>query len=370
VVVINRHVFKLLSLPQRVKEATLYEKLEGKKAKCTACRHYCVIPDKGTGICGVRQNKNGKLYLIVYGKASAVNIDPIEKKPLFHFLPGTPIFSLGTVGCNFSCEFCQNWDLSQATKDLRTKLIKEKRAEDMGIEVGKFGYELSPKKIVETTAAKNIPSIAYTYNEPIIFFEYLYDTAKLAKKKGIKNVLVTNGYETDEALEKLKPYVQALNIDLKSFNSSFYTTICKARLEKVLETIKSARKMGFWVEITTLVIPGKNDSNDELRKIAEFIASVDKSIPWHVTAFFPQYMMKNIRPTPAETLEKAYDIGCKAGLKYVYVGNISDDERSNTKCHNCKALLIKREGYFVEVQESFKKGKCLKCGTKIPGVWK
>ncbi|MFH1181993.1 MAG: AmmeMemoRadiSam system radical SAM enzyme [Candidatus Woesearchaeota archaeon] len=353
-----------------MKEAVLYEKGEGKKVRCTACRHYCLIPDKGTGICGVRQNIDGKLYLIVYGKASAVNIDPVEKKPLFHFLPGTPIFSLGTVGCNFACDFCQNWDLSQATKDLRAKLVKEKRAEDMGIEVGKFGYELLPEKIVEITAEKKIPSIAYTYNEPIIFFEYLYDTAKLATKKGIKNVLVTNGYETDEALEKLKPYVQALNIDIKSFSSEFYTTVCKARLEKVLETIKAAKKLSFWVELTTLVIPGKNDSEGELQKIAKFIASVDKNMPWHVTAFFPQYKMTDVKATPASALEKAYNIGKKAGLNYVYVGNIADDEHSNTCCHNCNALLIKREGYFVEVQDCFKSGKCQNCGTKIPGVWK
>lgn len=352
-----------------MKEAILYEKGEDQKVKCTACRHNCLIPDKGTGICGVRQNKEGKLYLIVYGKASAVNIDPIEKKPLFHFLPGTQIFSLGTVGCNFACDFCQNWDLSQATKDLRAKLIKDGKAEDMGTEVGKFGYDLPPEKIVETTSGKSISSIAYTYNEPIIFFEYLYDTAKLAAEKGIKNVLVTNGYETDEALEKLKPYVQALNIDLKSFNSEFYTTICKARLEKVLETIKSAKKMGFWVEITTLVIPGKNDSKEELQKIAEFIASVDKNMPWHVTAFFPQYKMTDVKPTPHKTLEAAYNIGKKAGLNYVYVGNISDDQRSNTYCHNCNSLLIKRQGYFVEVQDCFKDGTCQKCNTAIPGVW-
>jgi pyruvate formate lyase activating enzyme len=352
-----------------VKEAILYEKLAGKKVKCTACRHYCIVPDKGTGICGVRQNKEGKLYLIVYGKASAVNVDPVEKKPLFHFLPGMPIFSLGTVGCNFSCQFCQNADLSQATKDLRANLIEEGRAEDMGVEVGKFGYELPPEKIVKATANQKIPSIAYTYNEPIIFFEYLYDTAKLATKKGIKNVLVTNGYETDEALEKLLPYVQALNIDLKSFSSDFYTSVCKARLEKVLETIKSAKKMGFWVEVTTLVIPGKNDSKKELGSIAEFIASIDKLMPWHVTAFFPQYKMINVSATPASALEKAYALGKKAGLKYVYVGNISDDERSNTRCHNCNTLLVRREGYDVEVQECFKNGKCQNCGTKIPGVW-
>jgi pyruvate formate lyase activating enzyme len=352
-----------------MKEAVLYKESNNNSVICTACKQHCTIYPNHTGICGVRQNRNGKLYLLVYGKASAVNIDPIEKKPLFHFLPGTGIFSLGTVGCNFACDFCQNWDISQATKDLRAKLLREKKLEEMDVEVGKYGYSLPPDKIVQTCMEKGIPSIAYTYNEPSIFFEYLYDTSKLAAKQNIKNVFVTNGYESDEALQLMKPYLAAMNIDLKSFNNEFYAKICKARLEPVLETIKLANKLGIWIEITTLVIPGKNDSDAELEKIAGFISSVSKDIPWHVTAFHPDFKMRGVPSTSYASLHRAYELGKKAGLKYVYVGNVLDEERSSTYCHACKALLIRRNGFLVNV-ENLKNGKCGNCGESIPGVWK
>ncbi len=350
-------------------EAILYKKLGNNKVACTACRQGCIISQDDTGICGVRQNKNGRLYLLVYGKASSFNIDPIEKKPLYHFMPATEIFSLGTVGCNFSCSFCQNWDISQITKELRSKLLKEKKIANIDLEISKFGYELPPEKIVEICAEKNIPGVAYTYNEPSIFFEYACDTAKLSSKKGIKNVFVTNGYETEESLKLIKPYLDAMNIDLKSFNDEFYRKICKAKLQPVLETIKLAYRLGIWIEITTLIIPGKNDSDAELKKIAGFISGIDKNIPWHITAFHPDYKMTDIPSTSDATLHKAYDIGKKAGLKYVYVGNILDDEHSGTHCPECNTLLIKRSGYFVEIK-NLKDGKCKKCGSKIPGVWK
>ena len=350
-------------------EAILYKKLENKKVMCTACKQKCVIAPNHTGICGVRQNKDGKLFLLVYGKASAVNIDPVEKKPLYHFLPGTSIFSLGTVGCNFACTFCQNWNLSQAAKDLRFKLLKEKKPEVMDIELSKFGYELSPKKIVEMCVERNIPSIAYTYNEPTIFFEYLYDASKLAHKSGIKNVLVTNGYESDESLEMLKGYVSAMNIDLKSFNDEFYRKICQAKLEPVLETIKKSHELGIWIEITTLLIPGKNDSEEEVKKIAEFIAGIDKNIPWHISAFHPEYKMTDVPSTSTNFIHKSYNIGKKSGLNYVYVGNIIDDERSGTYCQKCSTLLIRRRGYSSDI-EKIQDGKCMKCNEKIAGVWK
>lgn len=350
-------------------QATLYKQLANNKVQCTACKQNCIISPDNTGICGVRQNKNGKLYLLVYGKVSSYNIDPIEKKPLYHFMPSTEIFSLGTVGCNFSCDFCQNWDSSQITKGIKNKLLKEKKIKDIDVEISKLGYELPPNKIVEICIKKNIPSIAYTYNEPSIFFEYAYDTAKLANKKGIKNVFVTNGYETEEALKLIKPYLNAMNIDLKSFNDDFYKKICKARLQPVLDTIKLAHKLGIWIEITTLIIPGKNDSDEELRQIANFILSIDKNIPWHITAFHPDYNMTDIPSTSLNTIQKAYNIGKKAGLNYVYVGNISDDEHSSTYCPNCNALLIKRSGYSISI-ENIKNGKCLKCNEKIAGVWK
>lgn len=350
-------------------KASLYKKLDNNKVQCTACKQNCIISSDNTGICGVRQNKNGKLYLLVYGKAVSANMDPIEKKPLYHFMPNTEIFSIGTVGCNFACDFCQNWDTSQITKDLKNKLLKEKKISKIDAEVSKFGYNLQPEKIVETCIEKNIPSIAYTYNEPTVFFEYAYDTAKLAHEKGIKNVFVTNGYETEEALNLIKPYLDAMNIDLKSFSDEFYKKICKAKLQPVLDTIRLAHKLGIWIEITTLIIPGKNDSEEELKKIADFISSVDKNIPWHVTAFHPDYKMVDIPSTGYNILNKAYTLGKKAGLKYPYVGNILDDKHSNTYCPECKTLLIKREGYFVGI-ENLKNGKCNKCSNKIAGVWK
>ena len=350
-------------------EAILYKKLENNKVQCTACKQYCFIAPNTTGTCGIRQNKGGKLYLLVYGKAVSANADPIEKKPLYHFMPSTEIFSIGTVGCNFSCGFCQNWDTSQITKDLKNKLLKEKKIANIDAEIGKFGYELLPEKIVEICIEKNIPSIAYTYNEPSIFLEYAYDTAKLANKKGIKNVFVTNGYESEEALNLLKPYLNAMNIDLKSFNDDFYKKICKARLQPVLDTIKLAHKLGIWIEITTLIIPGKNDSDEELKKITNFISTIDKNIPWHVTAFHPDYKMTDVPSTTYENLNKAFTIGKKSGLKYLYVGNVLDEEHSNTSCPNCNTLLIKRSGYSVNI-ENFENGTCKKCNEKIPGVWK
>jgi pyruvate formate lyase activating enzyme len=350
-------------------QAILYKELGNNKVQCTACKQNCIIPKNNTGICGVRQNKDGKLYLLVYGKVASFNIDPIEKKPLYHFMPATDIFSLGTVGCNFACDFCQNWDISQITKDLKNKLLKEKKIADIDIEISNFGYDLPPEKIVEICLEKNIPSIAYTYNEPSIFFEYAYDTAKLANKKGIKNVFVTNGYETEEALKLLNPYLDAMNIDLKSFNDEFYKKICKARLQPVLDTIRLAHKLGIWIEITTLIIPTKNDSDEELKKIANFISNIDKNISWHVIAFHPDYKMTNVSSTGYDVLNKAYNIGKKAGLNYVYTGNILDDEHSNTYCPKCNTLLIKRSGYSISI-ENIKNGKCLKCNEKIAGVWK
>lgn len=350
-------------------EAMLYEKVKDKTVRCTACRQSCTIPDGQTGLCGVRLNRDGRLYLLVYGKTASAGIDPIEKKPLFHFLPGTPIFSIGTVGCNFGCLFCQNWTISQVTRELRLKLMREKKLELMEAKVDEFGYALSPQTIVESCVEKQIPSIAYTYNEPAVFFEYAYDTSKLAHEKGIKGVFVSNGYESEEALRKVKPYLEAMNIDLKSFSDDFYRKICQARLEPVLETIKLAHKLGIWVELTTLVIPGKNDSDDELRQIAEFISGLDKDMPWHLSGFYPCHKMLDVPSTGRNSLEKAYDIGKGAGLRYVYVGNMIDVERSSTYCPKCGALLIRRLGFSADV-EQFKAGKCTKCGMKIPGVWK
>lgn len=291
-----------------MKKAQLFRKEKG-KVRCLACLHKCLISGGKTGICGVRKNVDGKLYLLVYGKVAAMNIDPIEKKPLYHFLSGSKAFSIGTVGCNFSCEWCQNFDISQVSKE------GEKRI---------FGKEVKTREIVELALESGCKSIAYTYNEPAIFIEFVRDVARIAKKKGLKNILVTNGYFTEESFKYFnkEKLIDAVNIDLKSFSDKTYRKFCGAKLESVLENIKRFYDAGIHIEITTLVIPGLNDSSSELTKIAKFIATLDKNIPWHISRYFPRYKFagKN-RVTPIETLKLAEKIG-KKYLNYVYLGNV------------------------------------------------
>ncbi|MEF8847791.1 MAG: AmmeMemoRadiSam system radical SAM enzyme [Candidatus Thermoplasmatota archaeon] len=334
------------------KDAMLYEKLQNQKVQCKLCAHNCIIKESEFGFCGVRQNIKGKLYTHVYGELIANNTDSIEKKPLYHFLPGTRSYSIATPGCNFKCSFCQNWRISQMDKKQERKIIGEKK--------------YSPKKLVENTIENNCKSIAYTYTEPTIFFEYAYDTAKIAKKHNLYNVFVTNGYMTKEALEKINPYLDAANIDLKSFDEEFYKKICKSRLKPVLNTIQEMKKLGIWIEITTLVVPDQNDSDKELNQIAEFISKTGKEIPWHISRFHPDYQYNSSGPTPIETLEKAKKIGEKHGLKYVYIGNVSSD--TDTVCPNCKNKIIKRSPFSLR-EINLENGKCPKCQTKIEGIW-
>lgn len=291
------------SSKNQAKEAKLYKK-EGLNIRCLACSHKCLIAKDQAGICGVRQNIKGKLYLLVYGKVVSMNVDSIEKKPLYHFLPGTKSFSIGTVGCNFKCDFCQNYDISQAPKQGNL-----------------FGKDIEPEKIVDEALKTKCKSISYTYNEPAIFIEFVKDVAKLAKRKKLKNVLVTNGFLSKECFDYISDYIDAMSIDLKSFNDDFYKKYCGARLKPVLDTIKRAHKKGIHIELTTLIIPGLNDSEEEFRKIAKFISLIDKNIVWHVSRFFPMYKMVDRPVTPIETLEKAYEIG-KKYLKNVYMGNV------------------------------------------------
>jgi len=286
-----------------MKLAELYKK-EKDKIRCLACSHKCLISEGKTGICGVRKNIEDKLYLLVYGKVAAMNVDPIEKKPLYHFLPGTASFSIGTVGCNFRCDFCQNFEISQISK---RRTI--------------FGKEISPEEVVKRAIQTKCKSISYTYNEPAIFIEFVRDIAKIAKKKKLKNILVTNGYFSKESFDYIKDYVDAMNIDLKSFSEKFYIKYCGGKLKPVLDTIKRSHEKGIHIELTTLVIPGLNDSEKEFEEIAKFIASVDKNIPWHISRFFPMYKMINKQITPLETLRKAERIG-KKYLNYVHVGNV------------------------------------------------
>jgi len=335
-----------------MKEALLYEKLEHKLVHCYLCGHQCRIADKKFGFCGVRQNLDGTLYTHAYGKVVAAHIDPIEKKPLYHFFPGSQSFSIATIGCNFHCGFCQNWEISQS---------RFKDGDNLA------GQDFSAQEIVETALKNKCKSISYTYTEPTIFFEYALETAKLAKDEGLYNNFVTNGYMSEECLQMVKTYLDAANVDLKFFKDSSYRKICKGSLLPVLNSIKLMRKFNIWVEITTLVVPGENDSAEELRQIAEFIVSVDKNIPWHISRFHPDYNFTDHYPTPEDTLGKAQDLGKKCGLNYVYAGNVSG-WGNDTYCHSCEKLLVKRE-YFSVLEYNIKQGRCVYCNTAIPGIY-
>ncbi|MFH1519383.1 MAG: AmmeMemoRadiSam system radical SAM enzyme [Candidatus Omnitrophota bacterium] len=291
-----------------IKEAMFYEKFKKDIVRCYLCAHHCKIAPDKLGFCGVRQNIGGNLNSLVYAKAIAANVDPIEKKPLYHFLPGSRSFSIATPGCNFRCGFCQNWQISQ-----------KPRSYDF-----QEGSELMPAAVVEKAEENHCQSISYTYSEPTIFFEYAYDTAKLAKQAGLKNVFVTNGYMSKEALVAINPYLDAANIDLKSFQEKFYLKHCQGHLKPVLDSIKLAKSLGIWIEISTLIIPGENDSSSELADIAQFIANVGEDIPWHISRFHPDYQFINHKLTPIETLKKAETLGREAGLSFVYLGNIRD----------------------------------------------
>lgn len=287
-----------------MKEALFYKLLKKPIVQCELCPNFCVLDNEEIGTCRVRKNMGGKLYSLSYGKPVSINIDSIKKKPLYHFLKGTFTFSIGMPGCNLSCAWCQNWDLTQ--RDISEFEISE----------------VTPKKIIEEAINSTCPSISYTYSEPFISYEYVLEIAKLAHGKGLKNILVTNGYVNKKPFEKIAEYIDAMNIDLKTFNEKTYETYCGGKLKPILDTIKLAHKKKIHVEITTLVIPGLNDSENELKAIAKFIADIDKNIPWHISRFFPMHKLKNREITPISTLEKASEIGKKAGLKFVHLGNI------------------------------------------------
>jgi len=331
-------------------EARLYEKLDGGKVKCFLCPHYCTIPPGKRGICSVRENADGTLYSLVYGRVIAKHVDPIEKKPLFHFYPGSHSFSISTVGCNFRCLHCQNFEISQYPK--QNKDIP--------------GEDMSPEEVVEQAARSGCESISYTYTEPTIFFEFAYDCARLAHKKGIKNVFVSNGYMSPDAVRLIAPYLDANNIDLKG-DDTFYKKVVGAKLQPVLDTIKLMKDLGVWVEVTTLLIPDYNDSDDFLTFAAEFIKSVDVAIPWHVTQFYPTFKLIDKPRTPLSTLQRAREIGLKAGLRFVYEGNIPGEGGENTICPSCGHLLIERLG-FTLTHVSMRDSVCGKCGMRIDGV--
>ena len=326
---------------------------EAGKVRCSLCAHRCLIGNGMRGICGVRENRGGVLYSLVYGKPCATHVDPIEKKPLFHFLPGSWSYSISTVGCNFRCLNCQNWDISQKSKG-----------------GGKMeGFEMSPEAVVDGAFQEGCKSISYTYTEPTVFMEYALDISKLAAEKGIKNVFVSNGFMTPESVEAIAPHLHADNIDLKSFSDKFYREVCGGRLEPVLETLKDMAKREIWIEVTTLIIPTLNDSKDELKQIAQFIkGELGDYVPWHVSRFHPDYKLDKLPSTPLQIIHDAYRIGKDAGLKYVYAGNISHEDAENTHCWKCGELLVERN-VFTVLRKRIREGRCAKCGAGIEGVW-
>ncbi len=337
-----------------MKEAILYERLDNQVVQCNLCNHRCKIKPDKVGICHVRLNKDGTLFSLVYGKIIAQHVDPIEKKPLFHFLPGSRSLSIGTVGCNFQCDFCQNYEISQYPR-------LEGRVE---------GQETTPEDIVSAAIATRSQSISYTYNEPTVFFEFAHDCAKIAVRHGLKNVFVSNGYMTIETLDAIYPDLHGANIDLKAFRDEFYRRHCKARLGAVLDTLKHLKKQKVWLEVTTLIIPGENDDPAELKDIANFIHDeLGSETPWHVTRFYPRFQLLTRPPTPVETLRKAYEIGKQAGLKYVYTGNVPGEDGEKTFCWQCGELLIDRFGFGIMNYRLTTEARCPKCGAKIDGVW-
>jgi pyruvate formate lyase activating enzyme len=334
---------------ERVRADLWQEWRGGPTVHCFLCSHHCRIAPGEAGLCGVRENKDGILYTLVYGRPVSIEVDPIEKKPLFHFFPGTRTLSLATVGCNFTCSFCQNADISQMPRD-------------HGRVVGRL---LTPRQVVEEALNSGCASISYTYTEPTIFYEYARDCARLASVSGLKNVFVTNGYMTAKTLADIDGHLHAANVDLKSFSDDFYRTLVGARLKPVLDSIRRLHAMGVWVEVTTLLIPGHNDGEDELRALASFLGSLSPDMPWHVSRFSPAYRLMDVPPTPVASLERALRVGREAGLRYVYAGNVPGHDSESTVCPACGAVAIERRGFGM-VRNGITNGDCPGCGSKLP----
>jgi len=319
--------------------------------RCGVCAHRCLVRPGRRGICGVRENRGGQLISLAYGAVVAIGLDPIEKKPLFHVAPGTTAYSIATAGCPFHCSFCQNWEIAQGPRlglDLPTR-------------------KLPPDRVVAEAVSHGAEAIAYTYVEPTVFLEYALDTARLAREAGLRNLFITDGYATPEAVELLAPVLDAANVDLKSFDDAFYRKVCGARLAPVLESIVAMRRAGIWLELTTLIIPGRNDDDPQLRALTRWIVeTVGPETPWHVSRFFPAHRMLDVPPTPLETLRRAADLGREAGIAHVYVGNAPELGLEDTTCVACGRLLIERHGYRVRTHLT-PEGACPGCGRALAG---
>lgn len=339
----------LMSEVSPMREAMLYEKLPENKVRCNLCTHHCMISEGKKGICQVRQNRGGVLYSLAYGRTISQNIDPIEKKPFFHFQPGSKSYSIATPGCNFKCQWCQNADISQVPKD--RDIIAGRRA--------------SPQEIIDGALQARCRSIAYTYTEPTVFFEYTYDTAILAHQAGLANVYVSNGYMSSNMLDLIHPYLDAINVDLKAFREETYVTYTGAKLKPILDNLKLIRELRIMLEVTTLVIPGINDEPEELRDAAKFIATeLGVDTPWHLSRFHPMYRMLDVTSTPIETLQLGRRIGLEEGLHFIYIGNVPGGQGESTVCYSCGKVAIERIGYHTRII-SLDGSKCGFCGADL-----
>jgi len=333
-------------------EARYYNKVEGGGIECNLCPRHCFITDLERGYCGVRENRKDTYYTLVYGLPCSVNIDPIEKKPLFHFHPGAQTFSLATAGCNVNCKFCQNWEISQ-TRPEQTRNIK-----------------LPPQDIIDICQKRSIPFIAYTYSEPIIFYEYMYDIAELGNKSSIQSVMITGGFIEMEPLKDLLPHLAAVKVDLKAMREDYYRNIVHGELKPVLDALVQIKNSGTWLEIVYLVLPTLNDTDDEFRDLAQWIiTNLGADTPLHLSRFYPQYLLKNLPPTPLGTLERAYEIARAEGLQFVYVGNVPGHRLESTYCPGCGEVLIQRRGYRI-MNYNLNGNLCHKCKREIPGLFK
>ncbi|MBZ5496236.1 MAG: AmmeMemoRadiSam system radical SAM enzyme [Acidobacteriia bacterium] len=336
---------------QFVVEASFYEKLSFKKIKCRLCPRECVIDDRERGYCGVRENRGGTYYTLVHSRVAASNVDPIEKKPFFHFLPGSSAFSIATAGCNVNCKMCQNWQISQ----VRPEQIQ--------------ATYLPPDQVAGLAGQFKCPVIAYTYTEPVVFCEYMLDTAAAGHRAGLKSVMVTGGYVQQEVLKQLCHSVDAIKVDLKGFSEKFYREVVNGELKPVLDTLVTIRKQGIWLEVVQLVLPTLNDSDEEIRGLARWIkAELGQEVPIHFSRFHPEYLLKNLPPTPVSTLERAKAIADAEGLRFAYVGNVPGHPAESTYCPRCRQVVVQRNG-FVSVTVFLEKGKCRHCQTPIAGVW-
>jgi len=337
---------------QFIREASFYEKLAYKKIKCKLCPRECVIDDRERGYCGVRENRGGTYYTLVHSRVCAAHIDPIEKKPLFHFRPGTLALSVATAGCNVNCKMCQNWDISQ----VRPEQVR--------------ATYLPPATLASAARANQCDSIAYTYSEPVIFYEYMADSARAGRAAGIQSVVVTGGYIQQEPLKQLCGLVDAIKVDLKAFSQKFYKEVVNGELKPVLEALVAMRKLGMWTEIVYLVVPTLNDGDAEFKGLARWVRSeLGVDVPVHFTRFHPEYLLKNLPPTPLQTLERAKAVADAEGLHYVYLGNVPGHPAENTYCPKCHRVVVKREGFSID-GVFLKKGKCQYCQQEIAGVWK